>query len=371
MNINLTNVLTTTGAEVIISESDGTVLLDTLSPFNGPLVATLKTNQSLVDFTYINYDSGGNDYYVMTYKAVNPSLWSSLEPGQYWAPIGPMTPTTGAVYYKNVPNVSLNYFWLNDYVGSSGGSITSQGPGYLGLTYTKYGDSNYVYLLFPESGLYNIHLPQSPTDTVDLSHMDTAVIMSFNVPAQYTVNSTTLVGIMDTTNYARSLILYENFPGLPEMEYPAKGVQKYESSVSAQYGNNGYAGYFSYGDSVPSTIPFPAGPVYTITSPLYSEFTVQFNASTPTYYQSYWANSKVQWALNYSPDSANINPQKLLTSLNSKMLQGQDLSTMPTHSFGYTSSPGMVYADWWTYLFNPAQQNAKRVNTVLSFDQSF
>ena len=378
MKINLANAPTTSGEEVIISESGGAILLDTMSPFNGSLVAPLKTNQTLVNFTIIDTPFNTQvDYRITTYMSVNPSLWATIDQGSYFAPSNLSVGSPGAVYYENIPNVSYNNFLFDDnysYDPAEDLPITSQGSGYLGLNCLKTVNSSYLYLLFPDSRVYNIHLSQSLDDTVDLSHIDTAVTMNYAVPPPYTLTSTYLTGIMDTTNYNRSLLLYlyPLTPGLPEIEYPAKGVQKYELNVLADYGNNGSASYYSYANTIPSTLPFPAEPAFTLTSPLYSNFSVQFNGEKPLFYQSIWENTTIYWNLYSSPDSATITPQHLLTSLHSKMLQEQDLSTMTTHSFTYGSvSPEMAYADWWTYLFNPAQNSVKRINSILTFTQDF
>src|SRR5579872_3390358 len=87
--------LTTPGAvpnindyEIIISEPTGRVLLDTIALPNTSIVASLKTNASLVDITNVYYDLFANTYYVVTYKAVNPSTWTSIYSGSYHAPVG-------------------------------------------------------------------------------------------------------------------------------------------------------------------------------------------------------------------------------------------------------------------------------------------
>lgn len=375
ININLTTVpVALDSLEVIISESGGKVLLDTLGPINNSLVATLHTNQKLLDYTLIYYDSYSSVYVVTTDKGVDLSNWTELQQSSYSAFISSLPSRQASILYTNIP-LNQGSIYMNDYVGSNGYSTISGPPNSYGFTYTQYGTNNYMYLLFSGTGLYNFHIPKGLTDTVDLSHMDTAVTLNFKMPVGYTVNSSYLIGIMDTTDFGRSVILYDNlvYPGQPDMEYPRKLVQKYEPYIYASNGNGqNYFAYYGYGDSIPATLPIPnASAAYTISASQNTNFSVKFGSVSPSYYTSSWNSTTIRWTLNSSPDSTTLNPVGLLTSLNSKMLKGQNFSGLAAFGFGYESAQGFKYQDFFSYVHNPALIRTKRVPVSIKFGQTF
>ncbi|HMH20958.1 MAG TPA: hypothetical protein VK563_04245 [Puia sp.] len=371
MNINLA----AGDEEVIFSEAGGKVLLDTLPPFHNHLVATLRTDQALVDVTVIGYDSLGKNYVLTTLKGVNPSIWSTLGFGGYDAPVGDLSSTAGYMVYTHVPDpVRLTPFLLDDYVGGFGSSGNDYSvPGSLGLNYIRHGNSNYLYLLFPNSGLYNFHIPKGPTDTVDLSKMDTAVKLTFTKPVQYTMQPATLIGIMDTTDFTKSLFLYSGagYLGIPDMEYPKKLVQKFELYTSATSSTNINVSYYSYGNTVPSALPFPDESAYSISSTQNNNFGVKFVAPHPTYYQTTWKTSSVLWLVYASPDSTTLNPLGLLTALKSKSLKGQDLSGLSLSTFSFENVQGLDYPGFFSYECNPDQVKARRVASSASLTKKF
>ena len=376
VNINLATAPLAAGAlEVIISESGGKVLLDTNGPFNNSLVATLHTNQKLLDYTRIDYNSFSSRYEVTTYKAVDLSNWSLLSQSDYSAPIPPLPSKQASLLYINAPLSNVISIWMNDYFGSNSINPISGPPNTYGVTYTQHGTNNYMYLLFGGTGRYNFHIPQGLTDTVDLSHMDTAVALNFKVPVGYTVTSTSLIGIMDTTDFGRSLILYNNllYTGAPDMIYPRKQVQKFEPYVYAANGNgkNSFL-YYGYGDSIPATLPIPdASSAYTISTSLNTNFSVKFGSASPSYYYCAWQSAGISWTLNCPPDSTTLNPVGLLTSLNSKMLKGQDLSGLAPALFGYESAQGFKYQDFISYVHNSDMIKTRRVPVSIKFTQTF
>ncbi|HTI93814.1 MAG TPA: hypothetical protein VL727_24645 [Puia sp.] len=374
ININLAATPVAAGAlEVIISENSGKVLLDTLGPINNSLVATLHTNQKLLDYTLIDYNSYSSQYEITTYKAVDLSNWTSLFPIDYSPPIPPLSSRQASILYVNAPLYNAVFIRQSDYAGGNGFGQISGPAGTYGFTYDQHGTNNYLYLLFEGTGLYNFHIPKGLTDTVDLSHMDTAVRLNFNLPAGYKVTSTFLIGIMDTTDFGRSMLLYSSgsYAGAPDMEYPRKVVQKLESYVDGGNGKGNTFSYYGYGDSVPATLPVPDASAYTISSSKNTNFSVKFALASPSYYYCAWNGTAIRWTLNCAPDSTTLNPLGLLTSLNSKMLKGQDLSSLAAGSFGFESAQGFKYQDFFSYVHNADMLKTRRVPVAISFSQAF
>lgn len=373
ININLST--SAPGEEIIITETGGKILLDTMSPYPNALVATLNTTQTLVDFSVVDYDTANVQYVIKTYKGVNPSKWLSVDAQSYKVQYPTGNFVEGNIVYKNLPAVPFNPVWIADWaVGTTGGGF-SYPPGYLVISdFTEYNLTNYIYLLSPSAGLYNFHIPQGINDTVDLSQMDTAIMLDFKLPAPFTIQFCKLYGIMDTTDLSKSIWLYTNNMGgvpIPDLEYPSKLVQEMELNVTALTGTKGSADYYSYGNTISPNLPLLDQSAYTLSTTQFNNFTEQFTTVHPSYYYSQWTGGKINYQLYASPDSTNLNPQALLTSLNSKILQGQALSGLSLSTFYFENATGLDYADFFSYEHNPVQLKSQRVSSSVMFTQSF
>ena len=370
IHIHLTT--SSAGEEIIFSESNGKILLDTMSPYPSPLVATLHTNQTLVDLTTIVYDTTESLYDVTTYKAVDPSNWAAVEPGSYSGPNFPQLSSTNAtVVYTNTPAIPNGQFLIDDYV--SGYNLTNGTPaaGYLNVTYASYNPGNYVYLLLPYSGLYNFHLPpQGKADTVDLSRMDTAVELTYTKPAGYSLGSSLVYGIMDTTDLARTLMLYNTYggSGLPDVEYPQKRVQKMEMFISIfDNSSTHYDQYYSYGDTIHSAPYWPSETDYTISANQPSAFSVAFTGVHPADYVTHWITGNVFFVIDAPSDSTSLNPQNMLGALKAaKLLQGQNLSGLTLNGFFFDIPGGLDYAGYNSFLHNPALWETQHLASLMS-----
>ncbi len=374
ININLATAPAAAGAvEVIISESGGKVLLDTTGPLNNSLVATLHANQKLLDFTLITFDNPTSEYQVTIYKAVDLSGWTALSQIDYSTSIPQVPSRQASIFYTHIP-LNQGNLYFNDYVVSTGYSLIDASPLVTGFSYTQYGNNNYLYSLFPGTGLYNFHIPQGLTDTVDLSHMDTAVMFNFKMPVGYYLTISNLIGIMDTTDPGRSVLLYNSIisPGA-DMEYPRKLVQKYEPHVYANngIGNNKFE-YYGYGDSIPATLPIPnLSEAYTISASTNTNFSIKFGTARPSYYSVTLGSFPITLTLNCPSDSTTLNPVGMLTSLNSKLLKGRNLSNLVLSTFQYESAQGFKYQDFFSYVHNMTMINTRRVPVSIKFGQSF
>lgn len=363
--------------EVIISDSGGKVLLDTIPPYPATLVAALPTAQTLLDITLIWYDTPESNYSVTTYKAVDLTQWTSLKvignTNNYGLVYPQLSATNADVVYKNTPSNPGSEYLIGDFIRDYDFTQGSPVSGYLNANYQSYNLGNWVYLLFPYSGLYNFHQPQSPTDTVDLTNMSTATTLNYTKPAGFTGLTSFLYGLMDTTDISRTVCLYANFGniGLPDVEYPTTSVQKMELYMSFYPTPNDYIDYYSFGSTIASTVSWPSESNYTITSSQASNFAVSFSGVHPTDYSSTWKVGGNWFTLYASPDSATTNPQSMLASLKSKLLQGQDLSAPVLSSFYFETATGFDYAGLMSLEHSPALLITQRVPASLQFFHSF
>jgi hypothetical protein len=304
-----------------------------------------------------------------------------LEEGSYSGPNFPQLSSTNAtVVYTNTPPILASEFQIGDYASDFNSTFGTPVGGYLDVTYASYNPGNYVYLLFPYSGLYNFHLPpQGKADTVDLSRMDTAVELTYTKPAGYSIGGAVVYGIMDTTNLDRTLMLYNGqYNGtvslpFPDVEYPKKLVQKMEmfTSIFNSAGTH-YDQYYSYGDTIPSTLYWPSDADYTISSNQATAFSVAFQPTVhPTDYSTSWKTGSTLYTVNAPSDSTTLNPQNMLTALKAKMLQGQNLSGLTLSYFSFETPGALNYAGYYSFLHNPAQLKTQHLSSLMSFSVSY
>jgi len=371
MHISLSNGVIDDLTEVIVSEAGGKILLDTLSPFAGTLVADLRTNEKLVNITMIAHDTIGKKYGIVTEMSVNPAQWASLYGGlNYYAPIDDIPYTFQTLHYENIPALPIfDQVWAVSGIGGSGGSINM---GQSTVPYNNYGINRYVYTLLPHSGLYNFHLLTQLDDVINLSHLDTAVRLNLQLPSEYKIITANVVGIMDTTDYNKSLLLwYKNlWTDVPDIEYPSKLVQRYESEVLVQGNDKNTAISFSYADSVPSHPLLPASSSLTVTSSQNNHLTFSFSGVHPSSCNSSLLSGQINWNINSSPDSTSLQPVKFLTSLNAKMLKGVDLSTLAVKGIRYEIVDGMDYANFKELEHTPGLQRSKRVRSAMVYTKN-
>jgi hypothetical protein len=197
--------------ELLISEPGGKILFDTVTNYNQTITSDLTTLATLVDVSVIypyNFAPGQAQYIVNTYKGVNLASWTSI-------PLSDSVP--GAVYPVANGNATLELenlgavtgaLWQfmcndnNDTTHSPQGVVSSND---MTITYPNEGDQ-YAYIAFPYNGLYKLHKIQGQNDSVDMSQLDTANLLSFTWPAEYNLN-VLLYGYIDSTDLSNRLLL--------------------------------------------------------------------------------------------------------------------------------------------------------------------
>jgi hypothetical protein len=206
--------------------------------------------------------------------------------------------------------------------------------------------------------------------------MDTAIKVNYYRPG-YIFTACNLMGDMDTTNIDRALLLYAPTGGpggdttaVQNFCYPPSVVEKYELRIYAHTPDKqNYISYYSYGPQVPPTMPFPDSTGYTLNSILPDHFSFTLLSVSPSYIGTQYltASSKVNWTIFSSPDSTQLHPLSTLSSLNSRMLQGQNLNTLSFYSFGYGTADQLNYQDYFSYVCNLQRASTSRPGSEVDF----
>jgi len=116
-------------------------------------------------------------------------------------------------------------------------------------------------------------------------------------------------------------------------------------------------------------MPFPDSTGYALNSILPDNFSFTFLSVRPSYVGTQWttASSKVNWTLFSSPDSTQLYPLRLLSSLNSRMLQQQNLSSLSFNNFGYGTADQLNYQDYFSYVCNLQRASTSRPGSEIDF----
>jgi hypothetical protein len=382
INLALPSGLNIANSELIISETSGKVLLDTVAAQGTTIVATLRTNAILVDLTYVAFQQiDSNRYSINTYKAVNPSSWTSLNGVSLTRPVtNTGNPAGASVLYTNVlydPSSQFSAGVLGNLGFTFGG-----GTGTFSATYNQYPDS-YIYLLLPDYRLYKLQAANAQKDTIDCTTMDTANAAMFSKPSYYSLSATSLYGWVDTTNVNSALDLYEYYvspgsPVLPDVVYPRKNIQAFMLSASWNGpGANESMSVYSYGDSIPTSFNLPPPGSYNISSSQNTSFAMQFNTTKPSYCSisgasgSVFSKNVMFWTFLAPPDSSSLNPLGILTAQKSKLLQGLDLTTLLLNQFSCENAPGYDYLDYLGLLYKPNAAQPVYIPNTLRYSKRF
>jgi hypothetical protein len=322
---------------MIISEAAGKVLVDTVTPYNTPLVTWLKTNQKLLDITIIRLWATTDNYLIHAYKAIDLTRWVNIpDNDSIQFPAGGTAPpptVMGILTYQhaNVPFASY-YDVLADGIANTGEATSS-------VVYGRFTASpgDYAYLIFPTLGLYDLHRIVGINDTVDFSTPGVAVNVPVNVPSIYTESSFIISGYPDTTHLAETVDLTyfsENQGTITDATsffYPgANGFKKYNFSFYAADAGGDHAASLNmlYTDTVPANLSVPDPAWYTISLTTDTAVSVNFGTHPPTYYNVTSNVGSAQFTLTAPGDSTLLYPIRFYRALGSKYLGSLNINTM-------------------------------------------
>jgi hypothetical protein len=382
MRINLTypNDQGSQTFELIVSQPNGVILLDSVASINIPVIATLHTNDSLVDVTTVRFIQGSNNYGVNVFKGVNAATLSTTALGSYKLQTQVGTTAPANIAYTNVPSGiysgagSLNNTLFTNFPGNEFTGLNLSGN--ILQVYYNQSAGNYAYLLMPTVGLYNLHMPTSTADTVDLTNMDTALSLTFNRTYPFTVvqAGSSFIGIPDTTNLNQIIGFSSIFQPYSrsgvDFEYPKVTVEMYELYVAAEDSTGDY-GYYYYGSNIPTTLPFPRASDFLITSKQASGFSVSFPGTMPSYYRTQWNSASVIMSIYASADSGSQKPLTWLTGLHSSLLESVSYSGLTLSQIEIDDVAGMNYGASIAYASSAAALATRKVRSASSYTQTF
>lgn len=353
--------------ELIISISNGEVLLDTLTNINTSTAISFKSPESRVDVTTIGYNKQLSKYDIQTYKGVKPDQWDTLSFGLgHRLDLNPTNLVFSQLSYNNVPQTPGTPY-INSYASyMSMGGYLMHSQGTINAEYYKSANTP-VYLLLPSLGLYSLNYPTKSPDTINIQKMDTAVQVTFQKNGGYKIQYPDLLGLVDSTDLSRVNYLYStasiayNNTVNADILYPGKYFQTYQLTLYASKTNTEVK-HFSYGDSVRTVLNFPDESNYAISSSSYNKFSVKFLNISPAYYNTKWISDNIQWTIYASPDSSTIMPLNTMKALQAKSsyLKSLDVDNLKLTSFTFDNMNTIDFDTYLDFTFN-SKRRTKRL----------
>ncbi|MCJ8165416.1 hypothetical protein MKJ04_11230 [Pontibacter sp. E15-1] len=348
--------------ELILSQKDGKVLLDTMLTGRTSHALTIKSNDTKFDVTTVYQNPNTTAYSMRTYIQVNPDGWHIDEQLTNWEE-DKSRPTV--VNYTNVnpfkgPSVQFGAMHAELYRSQ----FVGQNDDMLRVEYNRQFPTDLTYLLLPEQGKYIFAEVTSPVTYVDFSNAATAVKHKFINSTPDGVYGSYLVGLYgypETGNEKNRVTLYVSANNPPEydLQYPPTGIKEFLLIVSyLKYQNNkGYRhDYYHIGPTIPTELPFIPEADFSVAKSQFNDFQIQFAEDKPSTYSTMWSsweNVRADWVISVSPEETAFNPQGLLEKLRPTLLKDKDLSGFRIYRTMTRTAKGYTHQTMNDYLSNP------------------
>ncbi|TPE42956.1 hypothetical protein [Pontibacter mangrovi] len=342
--------------EFILSQKDGKVLLDTILTSQADHSLRVESTDTLFDVTTVIFNPNSDNYYIKTYRQINPDDWylRELSSSKKWGESERST-----VVYNNLPSYDRELlfmtlepgFWLSEFVGNT-----------LSVEFDRLLPVDTAYLLLPSLGKYLFTNLNSKHTNIDFSAAANTVKRKFNKPAGISKFKPYLKGFLKAGNYDKELWLYMplSYPSEDyDLQFPPTGIEEFELTMGYLAADKSSHNYYYRGPSIPTDIELLPKADFTVTKEGDDGFTITFEEEKPTFYRAYGNftldGTTSRWSI-YSPvTQTNLAPQAFLTSLKSKMMEGKALSEVTVSFVSSYKFEGYTYQTYHDYLANPAE----------------
>jgi hypothetical protein len=338
--------------ELIVSQKDGEVLLDTLIAARTEHGLTVKSADTKFDVTTIYSDPATSKYSMRTYVQVNPDNWHIDEriSRTVWGEKEQAT-----IYYTNVPGSLDNLQFTGK---QSAGAGYSYSGGNLRLNYDRLLPTDLAYLLLPESGKYIFTEVTSPETHVDFSNANTAVKRKYNKPAGVSKFVSILYGYTEAGDYSKTMILTlaNSSPDLDyDLQYPTTVIKEFQLNLSYTDAEGYRHSYFNSGPTVPTEMPFIPKSDFTVTKSEANDFQITFGEDKPTTYTMLWESGDLNanWRIFSSPEETSFKPKEFLENLSTVSLEGKSVSGFTIKSLFSYKAEGYTHQSMNDYNNNP------------------
>lgn len=357
--------------ELIVSQKDGKVLLDTLIAARTNHALVVESADTELDVTTAYLNPSTQRVEIRTYIQVNPDNWHIDERLSFWVH-GKSERTY--INYSNIPYHTSAVF--------SGKQITEWGSSYdsykgsFQIQYDRKFLQDMSYLLLPEWGKYIFAEVNSPETQVDFSKASTAVKHSFNLPSSARSTFSEVFGFMKAGDYGQTMLLYFG-PGDPEgkfdLLYPPTLIEEFQVHVTYEAPGGFTHSYYHVGASIPTDIGFLANPDFTVTKPYFNDFQIEFAEDKPCTYKMAWYSDSLnaRWQIYLSPGQENFQPGVFIHSLSNGYLAGKNLSGFTLEQISTYKAKDHTHQSMLDYYNNPEAYRGREVRRYREISKSF
>jgi hypothetical protein len=357
--------------ELILSQKDGKVLLDTLIATKTEHNLKIRSNDSKFDVSTITLNPTTNKYTINTYVQINPDKWHLSEVP---AASGNNQAQKSKITYTNIPYDGV-FLFRTTHANSMSSSWSNYSQT---INYDRALPTDVGYIILPNYGKYMFTELTSAETVSDFSKASNTVKQNFNKPAGVTNFNTLLFGSPTAGDYGKSMVLYSSaiFHNQQfDLQYPQTVIQEFILRNTYTDADNCYHLYEHSGTTVPSEIDFASKADFTITNSTLQGFSIKYENDKASSYTITWvstdASLDAHWSLYVSPDESAFNPKEYLEKSNSKMLAGKNVTTFKLKSVRSQKVKDYSHQDMLDYRAKPTAASKKRLEQYRTITKPF
>lgn len=341
----------TENIELIVSQKDNVVLLDTLISARTNHKLMVKSSDTKFDVTTIFSDPATDKYTIRTYVQVNPDNWHIVE-GITHLVRGETEPAT--IYYTNLPEGKWTF--TGEQTFEWGGKYDD---GEMILHYDRLLPREMTYMMIERIGKYILAEVTSAETHVDFSNAKPTATQKHVAPEGATRYSSGVLGYPKAGDYNKFMLLYlTSAPAEHNLQYPPTGIEEFELN-QFYVSSDGYShNYFTVGPTIPAEADYflPASD-FTLVKSDFNDFQISFGQDKPSTYTMEWdyesTNLNANWQIFLSPEETAFNPQEYIERLNSASLKDKDLSGLSLTRVVSRTAENYNHQSMHDYLNNP------------------
>ncbi|MFD2247542.1 hypothetical protein [Pontibacter ruber] len=360
--------------ELIVSQKDGSILLDTLVTAGSHHALKVKSNETKFDVTTIIKIPETTNHILKTYVNVNPDKWH-IDEG--FSTFGSRTTERSELRYYNIPYDRTHIFSSKQAEGTAS-SWPNTTDNILFLNFARLLPTDLAYILLVNYEKYLFTEVSSTKMDIDFSGANTALRKKYDRPAGATDFRSFLFGYTKAGDYANRMLLY-NSDRQPSDEYdflyPSTTIEEFEFNLIYTDAKGYRHSYRNISTLLPSVMNFAAESDFIVAKQGFNDFEIKFGEDKPSSYLVFWVakdvTTQAQWYTYSSPDEKNIIPKDFLENLKAKSLAGKNLSTFKLYSVQTEKARGYTHQTLRDYLANPEALRKKEMKQTRLIEKTF
>ncbi|WP_162054555.1 hypothetical protein [Pontibacter pamirensis] len=357
--------------ELIVSQKDGKVLIDTLIAARVHHELKVKSNDTKLNITTMYVEPIRQRTEIRTYVQVNPDNWHIDERVEESAK---NEPEQSYVNYSNVPPYTNTEIIFSGKQTGGWGAEYNGNSRILRVQYNRRFPTDLTYLLLPELGKYIYAEVTSPETDIDFSGAATAAKHVYNKPAGVKNAYSEVYGYTNAGEYSKwTMLYYGNGAHDYDLLFPPVGMEEFQTTY--RYTDaEGYSHlYRNFGTSIPADMGFLAESGFTVTRNEFGNFQIMFGEDKPSAYKilGYSQSLNTVWHIMLSPEETAFKAKSFLEGLGAETLKGKDLSTFSLVQLSTLNAKGYTHQTMHDYLNNPEAYRKRELKQYREISKYF